>query len=122
MPKRDWQKDSEVANSLPATVGLVYYVTHTQDLLVVAGVNAKSLEERGLVIDWFNEAREGWPAALGRVMELEEVLNKCLQCLRDECHEGCSDNPEECWVENCPVKKAVDLILGALNKEVENNA
>ncbi len=75
------------------------------------------------------EARQALPYWLQWVreleqerMELEEVLNKCLQYLRDECYEGCSDNPKECWVENCPVKKAVDLILGALNKEVENNA
>lgn len=78
---RDLQKDLEIAYRLPEKVGLVY----TGKDVVVAGIDAQSMEERGLVMDWFDAAREGWPEAIkralaaeSRVRELERILDNVL--------------------------------------------
>lgn len=128
MSERDWQKDWELCHPYGGCVTpppwkvedrAVWYKGMVAWHPLVFGSRCTSYD-----LQFIAEARTGWPAALERVMKLEEVLNKCLQYLRDECYENCNetyyaDNPEECWVENCPVKQAVDLILFALNKEAK---
>jgi hypothetical protein len=69
---RDLQKDLEIAYRLPEKVGLVY----TGKDVVVAGIDAQSMEERGLVMDWFDAAREGWPEAIKRALAAEARIKK----------------------------------------------
>lgn len=93
MPNRDWQRDMEIcqkASPGPWRVRSVTANTNYDDELYMAEIwnDEKCIAEQVRLRDakLIVQSREGWPAALGRVTELEAAIKHCIDVECRKCY------------------------------------